>query len=132
MFMDSWTCIMSAYHNCNGGFISVVHSPEIKWLLNLCIVCSATFILWLCGYTNWNSMLSSSKNSWTAFSSTNDYSLPFLSGMPKIAFVLQSYTQKCVSLNCRIRQGTELMYQHIFCNLSDCNGWWNRTNDCFN
>ena len=91
----------------------------MKRFLNVCIACSITLILWLCSSTNCNSIFYSSNNTWTNFDTTLSMmlsfffkpfsvryaskllnastivsSLPFLIGLTKIAFIVQSFKKQ--------------------------------------
>ena len=48
-FNQSWHCSSSSSYNCAGKSLSVVQSPDIRWLLNVCIALSTTFLLCIPG-----------------------------------------------------------------------------------
>jgi len=52
----SIACGRSCSHKCSGKSLSTLHSPVIKWFLNIWIACSAALWQWTCGGTNWKSM----------------------------------------------------------------------------
>ena len=51
-FRDISACQSSSHQSCNEKELSTVHSPTIKWFLNVWIASSAAFTLCLCGSTN--------------------------------------------------------------------------------
>ena len=52
MLRESCPCSSNSFQSCAGKSLSVVHKPEMKWSLKVCMARSAASTLWLCGSTN--------------------------------------------------------------------------------
>ena len=46
-------CCKILSHNLRSKYLSTLHSPDIKWFLNVCIAFYSLFSMWLLGETIW-------------------------------------------------------------------------------